>query len=387
MPIDVLTVREFEDLLEHQHENSLSIYLPTHREGKEIQQNSIRFKNLLREGKERLVEKGFREGKVEGFLVPLQELQEDQEFWKKQSDGLAVLYNGDSLHTYRLPYQFEELVMVHDRFYIKPLIPVLVDNQRYYTLALSQEQIRLLAGTHFSLSELELGDTPDSMAEALHLDDPERRLQQHTSVPSPAGAGQEMFHGHDPDNQEQERKAIERFFSQVDSGVMDRIGDDSASLILAGTDKMVSIYREKNSYPHLMDEHIPGNPDDLTSEELRKASWEIIAPYLEAQHLEAVNQYHALADRGQASDDLEDVVPAAVNARVETLFVPLGEQIWGVYDPEGQTVELKPEGDPGSRDLLDFAALHTLQNGGMVYAVDPEDLPTDAPGAAAVFRY
>lgn len=36
--------------------------------------------------------------------------------------------------------------------------------------------------------------------------------------------------------------------------------------------------------------------------------------------------------------------------------------------------------------MLDFAEIHTLLNGGTVYAVDPEKVPDDTP-AAAIFRY
>lgn len=35
---------------------------------------------------------------------------------------------------------------------------------------------------------------------------------------------------------------------------------------------------------------------------------------------------------------------------------------------------------------MDFAALHTLLNGGKVYAVEPENIPQDA-ALAAVLRY
>ena len=35
---------------------------------------------------------------------------------------------------------------------------------------------------------------------------------------------------------------------------------------------------------------------------------------------------------------------------------------------------------------MDFAAIHTLLNGGIVYAVAPKTVPGDAP-LAAVFRY
>ena len=58
----------------------------------------------------------------------------------------------------------------------------------------------------------------------------------------------------------------------------------------------------------------------------------------------------------------------------------------GTFDPVTLAVHLHKNPEPGDEDLLDFAALHTLSNGGTVYAVEPEKVPDDAP-LAAVFRY
>ena len=60
--------------------------------------------------------------------------------------------------------------------------------------------------------------------------------------------------------------------------------------------------------------------------------------------------------------------------------------MWGGFDPDTMSVDLHPEPEPTDEDMLDFAAIHTLLNGGTVYAVEPEQLPEQAP-AAAIFRY
>jgi hypothetical protein len=68
------------------------------------------------------------------------------------------------------------------------------------------------------------------------------------------------------------------------------------------------------------------------------------------------------------------------------LFVALGIQRWGTFDPAINSVRLHQEAEPNGMDLLDFAAVHTLLNGGTVYAFEPEKMPGEAPLAAA-FRY
>jgi len=66
--------------------------------------------------------------------------------------------------------------------------------------------------------------------------------------------------------------------------------------------------------------------------------------------------------------------------------VPVGQQLWGKFDPGTLSVDLHPEPEPDDEDMLDFAAIHTLLNGGTVYAVEPEQVPDAAP-SAAIFRF
>jgi hypothetical protein len=70
---------------------------------------------------------------------------------------------------------------------------------------------------------------------------------------------------------------------------------------------------------------------------------------------------------------------------VQTLFVDLGEQCWGTFDPESSEVVLTDDAE-GSQDLLDYAAVHTLDKGGKVFAVKSSQVP-DGGSIAAVFRY
>jgi hypothetical protein len=49
-------------------------------------------------------------------------------------------------------------------------------------------------------------------------------------------------------------------------------------------------------------------------------------------------------------------------------------------------VQIHGEAEVYDEDLLDFAAVHTFINGGMVYVVAPDSVP-GGQHAAAVFRY
>lgn len=68
------------------------------------------------------------------------------------------------------------------------------------------------------------------------------------------------------------------------------------------------------------------------------------------------------------------------------MFVAVGQQQWGRFDPQSDTVQLHEQEQPGDEDLLDFAAIHTLLNGGTVFAVQPDHVPGQSL-VAAIFRY
>lgn len=281
-------------------------------------------------------------------------------------------------------------MVVSDRFHIKPLLPLLSGDGRFYVLALSQNEVRLIQGTRYSVSEVDLEGVPESLAEALRYNDPEKRLQFHTSTRTPGGKGERpaMFHGHGVASADDPKDYISRYFHRVDEGLRDFLQGEQALLVLAGVDYLLPIYREVNTYPHLVDEGIEGNPEELRAEELHERAWAIVQPLFLIAQKEAAAQYRQLAGAGseQASNDLKEIIRAAYHGRVETLFVAVGLQQWGTFDPNTNAVQLHEEAEPDDEDLLDFAAVHALLNGGTVYAVEPEKAPAEAL-LAAVFRY
>ncbi len=368
----------------------VSIFVPTHRIGPETQQNPIRLKNLLGKAEEDLVAAGLRPPEAQELLQPAETLLHDGLFWQHQSDGLALFISPETFQHYRLPFDFEELAVVAERFHIKPLLPLLSGDGRFYILALSQSEVRLLQGTRYSVSEVDLGEVPDSLAEALRYNDPEKQLQFHTSTRTPGGKGQRpaIFHGHGVASADDPKDYILRYFHQVDEGLGDPLGGEETPLVLAGVDYLLPLYKEANTYPHLVAEGIEGNPEELRAEELHEQAWPILRPLFLKAKREAAAQYRQLAGAGseRASSDLEEVIPAAYVGRVETLFVALHTQRWGAFDADTYEVRSHEEEEPGDEDLLDLAAVHTLVNGGTVYAVEPEKVPDGTP-LAAVFRY
>jgi len=382
--MDWLTLEELKALVVRCPAISVSLFMPTHRYSTEIRQDRIRFKNLLREAAERLQASGLRSPDAAAILAPAERLQRDPTFWRYQSDGLAAFLDRERVRFYRLPLDFGELVVVANRFYVKPLLPMFTGDGHFFVLALSQAQVRLLEATRYSVDELELPGVPSGLAEALAYEKPERRLQFHTRAAAKANGQAAVFFGHDPADEAKDR--LLRYFRQIDQGLREMLKDESSPLVLAGVDYLLPIYRQANSYPYLLEEGIAGNPDALTPAELHALAWELVEPDLrEAQEVDQA-QVEFLAGTGLTSTNVHDVVPAAHYGRVEVLFLDEGSQIWGRFDADAGTVELHDNPTPESDDLLNLAAIQTILSRGTVYVVQAAAVPSDEP-LAAILRY
>jgi hypothetical protein len=384
--MDLLSRANVRELAEVSDGPCVSLFLPTHRSGPQTQQDPIRFKNLLRQAQERLTKNGLRSTEANKVLGPANPLLDDRSFWQHQSDGLAVFASRGMFRYFRLPLQFPELVVVTDRFHIKPLLSLLSGDGRFYVLALSQNRVRLFQGTRQSIGEMDLDSVPKNLAEALGAEERERQLQFHT----PGQRASAIYHGHGGSNDDSlHKKDLLRYFKKIDKGLQDLVCPERAPLVLAGVDYLLPIYREANSCAELVDEGIVGSPDGLSASELHTRAWAILGPHFAVAQERAAAQYRELAGTGRTSRDLTSIVPAAHHGRVDSLFVAVGVQQWGVFEAGAGGVLLHVDRQPGDQDLLDLAAVQTLVHAGNVYAVEPEQIPdSEVRGpVAAVFRY
>jgi hypothetical protein len=380
--MDILNPTDLKSLIKQQGKWSVSLYM-THRVGREQQQDPIRLKNLLAEAETKLLANGLRRPEVEKLMAPAEELLWRDNFWRHQSDGLAVFLSNDFSVVYRLPVDFEELVVIANSFHIKPLLPLLGRVGTFYILGLSLNNVRLFQATPDTISEIAL-NFPTNMNEALWLDEPERYLNLHSGSVSTRDGG--IFHGHGID--EDEKKNILRFFQSVNEGLNTLIEAKTVPMILAGVDYLLPIYREASTYPNILEDGITGNPDRENLSELHGQAWDIVRPNFEESQKKAFEKYKQLSGQknAQATNDLSTAVKAAKFGQMETLFVPLGIQIWGKYDEENNKVIVASEPSPENEDLLDLAATETILNSGQVFAVPREQLPGDGD-LAAILRY
>ncbi len=385
--MNTISRQELDSLISKNEGPCVSIFLPTARTGAETLQPHIRLRNLLREASERLAGSGLRSLDIKKMIEPAQGLVADSLFWKHQEDGLAQFLAVGFFRSFKLPVGVKEVLVVANRFHIKPLLPLLSSDTRFYVLGLSQKEVKLFRGDHFDIEQVKIKDVPQSLAEVLKYENPEKQLPVRNRPAQIKGTKTSTFHGHGsgPDDVIH-KKEILRFFQRVNKGLHDYLREERIPLVIAGMEYLLPIYRECNTYPHLTKKGIAGNADVLPPEVLHARAWSILQPYFQKEQEAARMQYERFAGSERASNLLQEVLPAACKGRVESLFVALDEQQWGTFDSQIGRITLQAKSEFGNEDLLNLAAIQTITRNGVVFAVEREHVP-DKGLLAAVYRY
>lgn len=375
---------DIESLLEDRPGPCLSFYVPTSRPGARTEQGSIRLKNLLGRAGAELRARGLDENAIETLLGPVEDLQADPSFWNTREEGIALFRAPGFTKVFHLPQAFAERCVVADHFFLKPLLPLVADDDAFYVLALSQNEVRLLEATGRVVRRLEPKELPHSLTGALGGEKTPQYLTYHTASSAPAGALPAVYHGHGVGTGDV-KDELHRYLLQVEVALRGPLAGRKAPLVLAGAEPLPSIFREISGYPHVAAPVILGNPEHMSDEELRDRAWQLLRPTFDEVRRRAAERFGELVETGQASSDVTEILPAARHGRVDALFLACDTDLWGRLDPL-ERVEVHAAPEEGDEDLLDAAALFSLRHGGTVYGVNHGEIPGGGD-LAAVFRY
>ena len=84
---------------------------------------------------------------------PAHALIDDRAFWRHQQQGLTVYAAPNFFRSYWAPRPLREIAKVSNHFHVTQLFPSLADSTRFYVLALSQKDVRLIEATRSSVAK------------------------------------------------------------------------------------------------------------------------------------------------------------------------------------------------------------------------------------------
>ncbi|MEX2585291.1 MAG: hypothetical protein WD315_02780 [Balneolaceae bacterium] len=359
---------------------NLTITMPTHKKGEEVQQNPIRFKNLIVSAKAKLTEKGLRPQQVDEWMKGPEQLLEDLNYWNHTDEGFVLCMNESVYRIFQLPYSVSEQVYLNDHFLVTPLFPMVSMNGTWHVLALSSKNIRLLRCTREQVEDV----TPDDIFRSIddYIDEkPEAHLQFHTG----ASGKDAMFFGHGGSNEEK-KTLLKKYLHGVEESVTRDMKKSGDPLLIAATEEVFSMYRSLNKYNRLHEEPIEGHSGEMKAHELRDIGWEKIKTVFLKEMYRAIDQFSS-QKRDEVSNNLSEIVESTVMGKTDTLFVSMDEFRWGHYDETEHTVHLENgrESDQ-STELLNWTALKAMEQGARIYVLPRNEMP-DRSDIAALYRF
>ncbi|WP_313350450.1 hypothetical protein [Paracoccus sp. (in: a-proteobacteria)] len=363
--LDTPTARDLSALNEARDDVCVSIYLPTTPLTQDIQQARIKLANLSREAVRQLEDAGTDKRRLAALQEHLDNLADDDEFWRFQAHSLAVFATPDSLRTYRLANKLVQIIEVSDRFHLKPLIRAITFPHTANVLAISENAVRLVeVSPDLPAATVKVPDLPKDAASAVGKSTINDR--------SPSGR---------ITGSEGQKVRLAQYVRKVDAALRPILAGSDVPLILAATQPVETIFRAVSSIPALP-QAITGSHDRTSDADLAKAARSI----LDAHYEEQIADFCALFDirKGQrrTTTDISDAAQAATFGNIDRLLVDIEEVVDGMIDEETGAVTFNETGDAGNYGVVDEIAGRALRTGATVLGVRKGDIPDGKPLAA-----
>ena len=378
--------KEFDSLIKERDLLCISIYLPMDKKGKEQNKRlaQARLKKCIRQVQGQLADRQMHSKDIAELINPLVQLIDKTELWRNPSDGLALFLDPEEgLRYFKVPIAFKEQTYVAGHFYLLPVLPLYHNDGVYYLLDLSQDHVKLYKASRFHFTDIHLEDVaPRQLEEAVGFDFEQKNLQ-FRSGQSAHGA---TFHGQGA-GKDDDKDEMLKYFRMVDEGVRKLISDPKAPLVLSCTDRLYALYAKVNSHSNFYDKHLPGDPEFKKDDEKHQESWGLVAEYFKQPQYNKIDKFNELYHTPKTSYEFNVIVEAALNGKIDTLFIEKDTDVFGVYDKENNTVSIDVKHEIHNASLTNLAALQTFDQGGQVYFLSAEKMPVKESSMNAIFRY
>jgi len=384
--VNVLSKEAFATLAIHQSACCISVYLPTHSSGVEVNQKMdvTAFKNSLQQITIQLKQKSIGETEIEKMLKPGYDLIRNEQFWLGMTDGFAAFISDGVFKYMKMPVSPKEEILINTSFYITPLLPIIGNTDYFYLLVLSKKQAKLYRGDAFGMYYVKVDELPKGVDDVVHFEEKDDQGLWRTGS-SGAGGGAN-YHGigaGKPDDKEN----IAMYFDEIDETLFKYVlNRENVPLLLAGVEYLIPIYRSVAKYKPIWEDAVTGNKEHEDVNALYQLARKKMEPYFEERHTKALKAYWDQSATASTSSIASDVIPAAHYKQVWHLFVQQGEHIWGSFDEMNNKLTIHDTQQEGDECLIDKAVIKTILNAGEVHVLPKEKMPGQSK-IAALMRY
>jgi hypothetical protein len=382
-----LNAETIKDLTTFTADHAISIYLPTHTSGVEVNEKMdyIAFKSAIQNATSALKAKNVSEADIKDIFAPAHQLLKDDTFWNSMSHGLALFLAKGFSKYHKMPVAPAEMVYVNSSFAMKPLVPVMLSRDYYYLLVISKKQSQLYRADAFGITPIPISEMPNGIEDVVHFENKDdQKLFRTGSSGAGGGANYHGIGAGKPDD----KQNISLYLDEVDETLWKEIlNREHKPLVLAGVEYLLPLFREVSQYNQIWPEVLTGNFEGTDLATLHARSMEIMKPYFDQPKKKALETYGNRSATELTSSIIDDVVPASYYGRIDTLFVSRNAELWGTFDEMNNDLKVHASRQEEDESLIDKTVMKTITNGGMVYEVNANEMPMGAETFAALMRY
>lgn len=278
--IQLPTNTEIKTLKAFKEPDSISIYAPYIAPNSSDNPNRTQLKNFLKEARQQLSTKGLDEREIEAILQPADKLLDSEEFRLNYKHSLAVFIGHNFFKYYHLPPKgIVSSITIGKGFKVQPIVKLLESSPSYFVLLLSHNGAKLLKGNRYDIEQVK--EFPTAMKQDLNIDEYPKGRQTHNVTPASQGKGSEKFHGQ-YNKIEVDKEMLVKFFRHIDTKLQKEIKGDKIPLIIAGVEYLLPIYRQINTYPHLLDSEIQGSLEHSPLDSICRKAQKLLLAIIDA---------------------------------------------------------------------------------------------------------
>jgi len=368
--VDIPTTADLSALTARRADPCVSIYLPTTPLSQDSGGDRIELKNLAKQAVDQLEAAGADKRRVAALGEQIDDLVDDDAFWRMQAHGLALFATADDLRTFRVPTALTPSVAVSDRFRLTPLLRAVSFAHVAYVLALAEGGPRLVAvSADLPATTVKVEGMPKDAGSAVGRSSVNDR--------SPSGRIQ---------GSEGQKVLLRQFARVVDGALRGLLAGSGVPLVLAASQPLASIYRSVNTYAGLAESGIEASPETLSDGELAERARAVLDELHREELAGWTETFEARAGQHRTTTDIAGAARAATFGAVDSLLVDIDAAVHGTVGDEDGAVRFADHAGADSHDVLDEIARRVIAAGGRVYGVRADDIPGGFP-LAAILRY
>lgn len=367
--VDIPALSDLRKLNDVRADACVSIYVPTTPLTQDVEASRIETGNLAKQAYAQLEAGGLDKRRLALLAEQLDDLLDDDEFWRFQAHSLAIFATPDTIQTFRLANRLQSTIEVADRFLLKPLMRAITFPNEAFLLAISENDVRLIeVFPDLPPQRLQVPGLPKDAASAVKVSS----LNNRTSLRRVMGS-------------EGQKVRLAQYSRMVDAAIRPILAGRDVPLILAANEPVAAIFRSINSNPNLVPETLTVTDDRSTESEIAAAA----RPILDAAYAREIEDVRALFEKRasdrRATTDISDAARLATFGGIETLLVNFDEIVHGTVDEATGAVVFGEEG-PDTYGIVDEIMRRALTSGARVIAARKDDIPGGG-SLAATLRY